>query len=121
ARHRPAFADAAAHLRAGGRIWLAAEGGPHTGRRLRAPRSGAVRLAELAGAPIQPLAVTWADDADGPDLRRCLPRPRRVVRLAWGRPVRTNGDLAADNVTMMAALADVTGMAPPVDALAAAA
>lgn len=117
---RPAFAEAAAHLRAGGRIWLAPEGGAHAGRRLQAPRSGAVRMAHLASTPIQPLAIGWHDDPAGPHLHRWRPWRRRVVRLTWGEPVHTTGDVAHDNARMMAALAAVTGMQPPAPAPVAA-
>lgn len=118
---RPAFADAAAHLLQGGRIWLAPEGGAHTGPRLRAPRSGAVRMAHLAAAPIQPLAITWADTPQGPHLHRWRPWRRRVVRVTWGAPVTTTGHVDADNTAMMAALAAVTGLAAPAPAAAVAA
>lgn len=121
APRRPAFTEAAAHLQAGGRVWLAPEGGAHTGPRLRAPRSGAVRMAHLADVPIQPLAIAWADDPAGPDLRRWRPWRRRTVRATWGRPVTATGDVAADNAAMMVALAQATGMALPVDDLVAAA
>ena len=122
APRRPAFAEAAAHLRAGGRIWLAPEGGAHTGTVLRPPRSGAVRMAHLAGAPVQPLAIHWVDHRTGPALRRWRPWARRRVRVTWGSPVTTTGDVAADNDRMMAALASATGMAPAdVPAMAAAA
>ncbi len=110
---RPAFAEAAAHLRGGGRIWLAPEGGAHTGTTLRPPRSGAVRMAHLAGAPIQPLAIRWADHRTGPALHRWRPWARRCVRVTWGTPVVTTGDVAADNDRMMAALAAATGMDRP--------
>ena len=119
---RPAFTEAAAHLRAGGRIWLAPEGGAHTGTTLRPPRSGAVRMAHLAGAPIQPLAIHWVDHRTGPALRWWRPWARRRVRVTWGSPVTTTGDVAADNDRMMAALASATGMAladlPPLAAAA---
>ncbi len=108
-----AFADAAAHLARGGRVWLAPEGGAHTERELRPPRSGAVRMAHLAGVPLQPLAIAWADHPSGPDLRRWRPWRRPVVRLTWGAPLTTTGDVATDNHTMMLALAAVTGMAAP--------
>lgn len=118
---RPAFAEAAAHLLDGGRVWLAPEGGAHTGRRLRQPRSGAVRMAHLAGVPVQPLSIAWADAPDGPTLRRWRPWRRRVVHVGWGDPVATTGDVAADNRAVMAALARATGMAAPIDEVPAAA
>lgn len=118
---RPAFAEAAQHLLAGGRVWLAPEGGAHTGQRLRAPRSGAVRMAHLAGVPVQPLSIAWADHPAGPHLRRWRPWRRRVVHVGWGDPVATTGDVAVDNRAMMAALADATGMARPHDEVPAAA
>lgn len=110
---RPAFAEAAAHLRAGGRIWLAPEGGSHTGAVLRAPRSGAVRMADLASVPIQPLGIAWADDRTGPHLHRWRPWRRCAVRVTWGDPVATTGDVDRDNARMLASLAEVTGMALP--------
>lgn len=118
---RPAFAEAAAHLRAGGRVWLAPEGGSHTARRLRPPRSGAVRMANQAAAPVQPLAISWHDDPAGPHLHRWRPWRRRVVRVTWGAPLVTTGDVEADNARMMAALAMVAGMQAPDPALAVAA
>lgn len=116
---RPAFTHAAAHLQGGGRIWLAPEGGSHADPQLRAPRSGAVRMAHLARVPIQPLAIHWLDDPAGPHLHRWRPWSRRVVRLTWGTPVTTTGDVAADNHRMMRALATVTGLRAPEPGLAA--
>ncbi len=110
---RSAFTGAATHLRAGGRVWLAPEGGAHTDRTLRRPRSGAVRMAHLAGVPVQPLAISWADDHAGPDLHRWRPWRRRVVRVTWGEPVATSGTVELDNARMMAALAEVADLAPP--------
>lgn len=113
APRRPAFAEAAAHLTTGGRIWLAPEGGAHTGATLRTPRSGAVRMAHLAGAPIQPLAIAWVDDHRGPVLSRWRPWARRVVRVTWGEPVTTRGDVDVDNGRMLRVLSDATGMQLP--------
>ncbi|MBW3658860.1 MAG: 1-acyl-sn-glycerol-3-phosphate acyltransferase [Actinobacteria bacterium] len=107
---RPAYEQAADHLRAGGRIWLAPEGGSHQAPALRAPRSGAVRMAHAAGVPIQPLAIRWEDDLAGPDLRRWRPWARRRVTVRWGDPLRTTGSVEADGHRMMNALADVTGL-----------
>lgn len=108
-----AFTGAAAHLRAGGRVWLAPEGGAHTDRTLRRPRSGAVRMAHLAGVPVQPLGIAWADDHTGPDLHQWRPWRRRVVRVTWGEPVPTSGTVELDNARMMAALAEVADLVPP--------
>lgn len=120
ADRRPAFAEAASHLSGGGRVWLAPEGGAHTERVLRTPRSGAVRMAHLAGVPIQPLAIGWADDPAGPQLSRWRPWRRRIARLTWGAPMTTAGDVAIDNAAMMAALGRTAGMATstPVDVAA---
>lgn len=108
-----AFAPAAAHLRSGGRIWLAPEGGAHTEPVLRRPRSGAVRMAHLAGVPVQPLAIAWADGHAGPDLHRWRPWRRPVVRVTWGEPVPTTGTVEPDKARMMAALAEVADLVPP--------
>lgn len=108
-----AFTAAAEHLRAGGRVWLAPEGGAHTGRILRRPRSGAVRMAHLAGVPVQPLAIAWADGHAGPNLHRWRPWRRPVVRVTWGEPLPTSGTVELDNARMMAALAEVAELVPP--------
>lgn len=108
---RPAYEQAADHLREGGRIWLAPEGGSHQEPRLRAPRTGAVRMAHAAGVGIQPLAIRWADDYAGPALRRWRPWRRPVVRLTWGASVPTTGAVETDSDRMMIALAEVTGLA----------
>jgi 1-acyl-sn-glycerol-3-phosphate acyltransferase len=113
APRRPAFAEAATHLRDGGRVWLAPEGGAHTGARLRPPRSGAVRMAHLAGVPVQPLGITWGDGRTGPDLAGWRPWRRCRVRVTWGTPITTTGDVAADGTRMMVALAAVAEMLPP--------
>ncbi|MBW3620069.1 MAG: 1-acyl-sn-glycerol-3-phosphate acyltransferase [Actinobacteria bacterium] len=119
---RPAYEQAADHLRAGGRIWLAPEGGSHQGAALRAPRTGAVRMAHAAGVAIQPLAIDWHDAASGPDLRAWRPWARRRVTLRWGAAVVTTGAVEEDGHRMMRSLADVAGMPyAPVPAVARAA
>lgn len=118
---RPAYEQAADHLRAGGRIWLAPEGGSHQDRELRRPRSGAVRMAHAAGIPIQPLAIRWVDHPHaGPDLSRWRPWRRPAVELTWGRPVTPTGQVEIDGHRMMVALSAATGM-PYSQPLAAAA
>ena len=117
---RPAFEQAADHLRSGGRIWLAPEGGSHQDRYLREPRTGAVRMAHAAGAPIQPLAVRWIDDYAGPALGRWRPWRRPAVELTWGERVATTGDVQRDGDAMMSALADASGLPYQAAALVAA-
>lgn len=108
---RPAYEQAADHLRAGGRIWLAPEGGAHSGSTLLPPRSGAVRMAHAAGVPIQPLGIRWRDGHAGPDLRRWRPWRRPTVDLVWGEPTGTTGDVNHDNDRMMARLATASDVA----------
>jgi 1-acyl-sn-glycerol-3-phosphate acyltransferase len=110
---RPAYEVAADHLRAGGRIWLAPEGGSHAATTLRPPRSGAVRMAAAANVPVQPLALHWADRYAGPDLRRWRPWRRAVVRVTWSTPVAMTGDVAADLDAMMRELAATAGLTLP--------
>lgn len=107
---RPAYEQAADHLRVGGRIWLAPEGGAHAGAELLAPRSGAVRMAHAAAVPIQPLGIRWRDHRAGPDLRGWRPWRRPTVDLVWGTPTRTEGDVEGDNDRMMASLATASGV-----------
>ncbi len=108
---RPAWEQAADHLRTGGRIWLAPEGGAHSGLELLAPRSGAVRMAHAASVPVQPLGIRWRDGHAGPDLRRWRPWRRPTVDLVWGAAVTTSGDVDHDNDAMMARLAAASGVA----------
>ena len=107
---RPAYEQAADHLHDGGRIWLAPEGGSHQDPELRAPRTGAVRMAHAAGVPLQPLAIRWVDDYAGPDLGSWRPWRRPVVRLTWGQPTETTGAVDQDGHVMMAALAAAAGL-----------
>lgn len=106
--HRGAYASALAHLREGGRVWIAPEGGWQPTPRLRYPRTGAVRLAHAAGVPIQILAIVYGAHP-GPTVAtwRGWPRPRVVLR--WGPVVTTTGDLAADIDAMMTALGRACG------------
>jgi 1-acyl-sn-glycerol-3-phosphate acyltransferase len=114
--HRGAFASALAHLREGGRVWIAPEGGWQPALTLRHPRTGAVRLAHATGVPVQILGIVH-DTHPGPTLStwRGLPRPR--VLLRWGPVIRPTGDLAADVDAMMTALGQTCGAIwPPSDA-----
>lgn len=106
--HRPAYLQAADHLAAGGRIWLAPEGGAHAGAELRPPRSGAVRMAHAGGVPIQALGIVHEHPA-GPRLRDWRPWHRPRVVLTWGAVERTCGILTLDNDRMMNAIADASG------------
>lgn len=112
---RGAYARALAHLHAGGRVWIAPEGGWQPGVTLQPPRTGAVRLAHAAAVPIQVLAICHTPHP-GPDfstlagLRRSpLRRPRLVLR--WGPCLTTTGDVTADGDRLMAAIAGTAGMA----------
>lgn len=107
--HRPALASAVAHLEHGGRVWLAPEGGAHTRRALRPPRSGALRMAHAAGVPIQALGIVH-DPHPGPRLRDWRPWRRHRVTLRWGPVVRTCGIIDVDGDRMMTALAAASGM-----------
>jgi 1-acyl-sn-glycerol-3-phosphate acyltransferase len=111
---RPAYLQAADHLEAGGRIWLAPEGGSHQNLRLRTPRSGAVRMAHAAGVPIQPLAIAH-EAGGGSRPGRWRPWHRPIVRVCWGPIVHTTGDVGADNDRMMTCLSRVSGLvwSPP--------
>ena len=113
---RGAFADALAHLRSGGRVWIAPEGGWQPLPTLRAPRTGAVRLAHAARVPLQVLAIRHARHP-GPDFRRIATwRRRTTVVRRWGPCVATTGDVPADVDRLMTALARTAGMiwqAPP--------
>ena len=107
--HCGAFAAALEHLRDGGRVWIAPEGGWQPHLTLRSPRTGAVRLAHAAGVPIQVLVVEH-DQHPGPDVARWPLRSRPGVTLRWGPLVAVSGDVAADIDRMMSALAAATGM-----------
>ena len=105
---RGAFADALAHLRRGGRIWIAPEGGCQPLLTLRRPRSGAVRLAHAAKVPIQVLAVIH-ERHPGPTLRHWRPWRRPRVILRWGGTITMTGDLKTDTDLLMTAIADGAG------------
>lgn len=105
---------ASAHLRAGGRIWVAPEGGTNPGLRLDRLRTGAVRMASMAGTPVQALGIRWADGPAGPDLRRWRPWRRPTVEVIWGEPLVPTGDAIADTTSMTQALANAAGLLPPV-------
>jgi len=106
---RGAFAQALAHLRGGGRVWIAPEGGWQPQTTLRAPRTGAVRLAQMTGVPLQVLAIRH-EHHPGPDVTRWPRWTRPAVTLRWGPRVMTNGDLDDDIDRLMSALATATDM-----------
>ena len=106
--HRGAYADALAHLHAGGRVWIAPEGGVQRELALRHPRTGAVRLAHAAGVPVQVLAVLH-EHHPGPDLASWRSRRRPRIVLRWGPVLRTDGSVDADIDHMMTALAETAG------------
>lgn len=120
--HRGAFLQALAHLNNGGRVWIAPEGGWQPQRALRSPRTGAVRLAQMAGVPLQVLAIRH-EPHPGPDVSRWPVRTRPAVTLRWGPRLATNGDMDGDIDRVMSALAATAGMtwtpttAPGPDAL----
>lgn len=117
--HRGAYNAALAHLREGGRVWIAPEGGWQPNTTLRSPHTGAVRLAHTAGVPLQVLGIGY-DPHPGPDVRRWPLGTRPVVTLRWGPTVTVGGDVAADSERMMSALAATTGMTwrvPPTEAV----
>ena len=112
---RGAYARALAHLHAGGRVWIAPEGGWQPDVTLRPPRSGAVRLAHAAAVPLQVLAIRHSPHP-GPDVGRLAglarsPWRRPRVVLHWGPRLTTTGDVAADGDRLMAAIAETAGMA----------
>lgn len=107
--HRPAYEEAVAHLQAGGRIWLAPEGGAHPDRDLRPPRTGAVRMAHAAQVPVQTLGIVH-ERHPGPRLAEWRPWRRPTVTLRWGGSLRTHGNIETDNDRMMSALAAASGM-----------
>lgn len=107
---RAAFDDAAQVLRDGERIWLAPEGGAHTERVLRQPRSGAVRLATQAAVPIQILGIRHHPDPAGPTLRSWRPWRRPRVTLVWGDVIHPSGAPRLDTDRMMLALAEAAEM-----------
>ncbi len=119
--HRPAWEQAAAHLDDGGRIWLAPEGGAHDAPVLRAPRSGAVRMAHAAQVPVQALGVRHHGSHAGPRLRSWRPWRRPRVTLVWGDLVLPTGVVERDNDAMMSAIAQASGTLWHGDALAVAA
>lgn len=113
--HRGAFLQALAHLRDGGRVWIAPEGGWQPQLALRSPRTGAVRLAHAAGVPLQVLAIRHAQHP-GPDVTGWPLWTRPAVTLRWGPRVATNGDIDGDIDRLMSALAATAEMswtAPP--------
>lgn len=117
APHRGAFGAALAHLRTGGRVWIAPEGGWQPRTTLRSPHTGAVRLAHAADVPLQVLAISY-ERHPGPDVRRWPLFTRPAVTLRWGPTVTVGGNVSADIDDMMSALAATTGtiwLAPPTE------
>jgi 1-acyl-sn-glycerol-3-phosphate acyltransferase len=115
--HRPAFADGLRHVREGGRVWIAPEGGWQPEPTLRYPRTGAVRMAAMAGVPLQVLGVVH-DDHPGPDLTAWRPWRRPGILMRWGPVLTMTGDVDEDIDRMMTAIAETTGWtwtAPPPD------
>lgn len=106
--HRGAYAHALAHVRGGGRVWIAPEGGWQPRATLRRPRTGAVRIAHAAGVPLQVLAVLH-DPHPGPPLATWRPWRRPRILLRWGDVVTTTGDVERDIDRMMSAIAAATG------------
>lgn len=105
--HRGAFADALAHVRSGGRVWIAPEGGWQPALTLRYPRTGAVRMAHAAGVPIQVLGVVHQQHP-GPRLTTWRPWLRPRILLRWGDVVTTTGDVEVDIDRMMTAMSAAT-------------
>jgi 1-acyl-sn-glycerol-3-phosphate acyltransferase len=99
---------AVAHLRAGGLVWLAPEGGVNTGPVLARPRTGVARIAAAAGVPVVPVAI---HGTAGLRLRDWRPWRRPSVLLVVGAPIPVAADAepaaAADEV--MAALGGLLG------------
>lgn len=106
--HHGAFADALAHVRRGGRVWIAPEGGWQPGPTLRYPRTGAVRIAHAAGVPIQVLGVVHGGHP-GPRLATWRPWHRPHILLRWGEVLTTTGDVDRDIDRMMTAISAATG------------
>ena len=106
---RGAYASALAHLRTGGRLWIAVEGRWQPERTLQPPRTGAVRLAHAASVPIQVLGIRHALHP-GPDAARWPWRTRPTVVLRWGPCLTTTGHIPTDNDRMMAVIAETAGM-----------
>ncbi|HSJ45216.1 MAG TPA: lysophospholipid acyltransferase family protein [Euzebyales bacterium] len=107
--HRGAFADALAHVRRGGRVWIAPEGGWQPELMLRYPRTGAVRIAHAAGVPIQVLGVIH-EPHPGPQLASWRPWHRPRILLRWGEVLTTTGAVDVDIDRMMTAIAAATGV-----------
>lgn len=117
--HRGAFGTALTHLRDGGRVWIAPEGGWQPTTTLRSPHTGAVRLAHTAGVPLQVLAISY-ERHPGPDVARWPLWTRPAVTLRWGPTVALDGDVTTDSDRMMSALAATAGMtwlAPPTESV----
>ena len=106
--HRGAYADALAHVRRGGRVWIAPEGGWQPEPTLRYPRTGAVRIAHAAGVPIQVLGVVHGCHP-GPRLATWRPWHRPCILLRWGEVLSATGDVDRDIDRMMTAISAATG------------
>lgn len=110
APHRGAYTPALAHLRAGGRVWIAPEGVWQPEPTLRYPRTGAVRLAHAAGVPLQILGIVH-DTHPGPTLKTWRGWPRPIVVLRWGPVLTPTGAVPADIDALMGALSATCGAA----------
>ncbi|HEX6255940.1 MAG TPA: lysophospholipid acyltransferase family protein [Euzebyales bacterium] len=106
--HRPAFVHGLEHVRAGGRVWIAPEGGWQPEPNLRYPRTGAVRMAAMAGVPLQVLGVVH-ERHPGPGLATWRPWRRPGILLRWGPVLTMTGDVERDIDRMMTAIAETTG------------
>lgn len=99
-------AEAAAHLRAGGLVWLGPEG-HMTGPVLGPGHPGAAAMAAAAGVPIVPLAVHCTARLR---LRDWRPWRRPPVRLEFGAPVASDADGAVVMDEVMRTFSAMTGV-----------
>jgi 1-acyl-sn-glycerol-3-phosphate acyltransferase len=91
--------DAAiATLRGGGLVGIAPEGTVGTGEELQRGHTGAARISLLSSAPVIPVGV-WGTQRRWPKEGFLLRPPiRPVVAVAFGPPVRPEGDPASRDV-----------------------
>ena len=104
-------------LRAGGLVAMAPEGRVGTGNELQRGHTGAARIALSAGTPIVAAAV-WGTQRRWPQAGLRSGRPLRPnVAVAYGPPVRLEGDpsspadVTAATARIMDALAEQVGVA----------